>query len=107
MAFAGAGRAEEERVFPLLTEAGRRELVDQHTIHLLVEIELKAVERAVGVLKAGELVRRAKRRSSRPTARTLSERWPASISAPSCCLDLPTAAAGVRAIALSPRRQKA
>ena len=44
MAFAGAGRAEEERVFALADEAGRRQLVDQRAIHLLVEIKIKPVE---------------------------------------------------------------
>ena len=40
----------------LLNEARGGELVDQHAIHLLVEIEIKAVERAVGIAEAGELV---------------------------------------------------
>ena len=56
MALAGARRPEEERVFALLDEAGGGELVDQHAIHLLVEIEIEAVERAVGIAEAGELV---------------------------------------------------
>ena len=56
MAFAGARRPEEERVFALLDEARGGELVDEHAIHLLVEIEIKAIERAVGIAEAGELV---------------------------------------------------
>ena len=56
MALAGAGRAEEERVLALLDEAGGGEVVDQRAIHLLVEIEIKAVERAVGIAKARLLV---------------------------------------------------
>ena len=56
MALAGAGRTEEERVFALGDEARGGELVDQRAIHLLVEIEIEGVERAIGIAEAGELV---------------------------------------------------
>lgn len=56
MALAGARRSEKERVLALLNEACSREFVDQHAVHLLVEIKIKGVERAVGISKAGEFV---------------------------------------------------
>ena len=56
MALASAGRAEEERVFALLDEARRGEFIDEHAVHLLVEVKVKGVEGAVGVPEAGELV---------------------------------------------------
>lgn len=43
---------EKERVFALADEAGRRQFVDERPIHLLVEIKIEPVERAVGVAKA-------------------------------------------------------
>ncbi len=52
MALPGAGRAEEERVFALLDEAAGGQLVDERPIHLLVEIEVEAVERAIGIAEA-------------------------------------------------------
>ena len=52
MALAGARRAEEERVFALADEAGGGELVEQRAIHLLVEVEIEAVERAIGIAEA-------------------------------------------------------
>ncbi len=55
MTLAGARWAQEEDVFALLDEAARREFVDERAIHLLVEVEVKGVERAVGVAKAGLL----------------------------------------------------
>src|SRR5215471_8309194 len=54
--FAGAGRTEEEDVFTLCDKPDGRELVDQRAIHLLIEIKIKGVERAVGVAEACELV---------------------------------------------------
>jgi hypothetical protein len=56
MAFAGARRAEKERIFPLRDEARGRELADERAVHLLVEIEIKVVERAAGITKAGQFV---------------------------------------------------
>ena len=56
VALAGAGRAEKERVFALADEAGGGQFVDERTIHLLVEIEIKAVERAIGIAEARLLV---------------------------------------------------
>src|SRR5688500_9718384 len=56
MALAGAGWTEEEDVLVLGDEACRGELVDERAIHLLVEIKVKGVERALGVTKARELV---------------------------------------------------
>ena len=53
MALAGARRAEKERVFALANEAGRREFVDERAIHLLVEIKIETVERAVRIAEAG------------------------------------------------------
>jgi len=55
VALAGAGRPEEESVFALAHEAGGGELVDESAVHLLVEVEVEAVERAVGVAEAGLL----------------------------------------------------
>ena len=52
MALAGAGRAEEERVFALADEAGRSQLVDERPIHLLVEIQIKPVERVIRITEA-------------------------------------------------------
>ena len=43
---------EQERVFALRDEATGRELVDQRSIHLLVEIEIEGVERAAGITEA-------------------------------------------------------
>src|SRR5262249_1683147 len=43
------------RVFPLLNEAPRREVVNEGAIHLPVEIEVEVVERALGIPKAGLL----------------------------------------------------
>ncbi len=51
MTLACARRAEEEDVFPLQDEAPGRQLVDERAIHLLVEIEVKGVEGAVGIAK--------------------------------------------------------
>src|SRR5207247_11424812 len=49
-------RSEEEHVLALGDEARRGELVDERAIHLLVEIKVKGVERALGVAKAREFV---------------------------------------------------
>ena len=43
---------EKERVFALRDEAAGGELVDQRAIHLLVEIEIEGVERAIGITEA-------------------------------------------------------
>ena len=42
MTFAGARRAEKERVFALRDEAAGGQVVDQRAIHLLVEVEIEA-----------------------------------------------------------------
>ena len=55
MTLADAGRAEEERILPVLDEAPRGQLVDQRPVHLRVEIELEAVGRPVRVAKPGLL----------------------------------------------------
>jgi hypothetical protein len=49
MTLAGAGRAEEDRVLALAEETAGGELEDEAAIHLLVEVEVEAVERLVGV----------------------------------------------------------
>jgi hypothetical protein len=41
MAFASAGRAEEEHVLSLADEARGGELVNERTIHLLVEVKVE------------------------------------------------------------------
>jgi hypothetical protein len=56
MALAGARRTEEKDVLALGDEAGGGKLVDDRAIHLLVEIEIKGVERAFRVTEARELV---------------------------------------------------
>ena len=56
MALAGARRTEEEDVLALGDETCRGELVDERAIHLLVEIKIKGVERALRVTEARELV---------------------------------------------------
>ena len=56
MALAGPGRSEEESVFALGDEAGGGELEDERAVDLLVEGEVEAVERAVGISEAGLLV---------------------------------------------------
>ena len=43
---------EKERVLPLRDEAARGELVDQRPIHLLVEIEIEGIERAIRIAEA-------------------------------------------------------
>ena len=42
------GGPEEEDVLALQDEAGGGQVVDERAVHLLVEIEIKGVERAVG-----------------------------------------------------------
>ena len=56
VALPGAGWPEKERVLALRDEAAGGELVDQRAIHLLVEIEIEGVERAVGIAEARLLV---------------------------------------------------
>src|SRR5712691_4538317 len=48
--------AKKERVFPLRDEAAGREVVDQCPVHLLVEVKIKAIERAIGIAEAGLFV---------------------------------------------------
>ena len=60
MALAGAWRAEKERVFALRDEAAGGQLVDQRAVHLLVEIEIEGVERAIGIAEARLFVRGAR-----------------------------------------------
>ena len=55
MTLAGAGRAEKEHVFASFDEARGRELEDELTVHLLVEVEVEAVEGLAVVAKAGLL----------------------------------------------------
>jgi hypothetical protein len=47
---------EKERVLPLRDEAGSGQFVDECAVHLLVEIEIEAIEGAIGIAKAGLLV---------------------------------------------------
>ena len=56
MTFPRPWRAEKERVFPLRDEAAGRELVDQRPVHLLVEIEIEGIERAIGIAKARQFM---------------------------------------------------
>jgi hypothetical protein len=56
VALPGARRCEEKDVLALGDEAGGREVVHQGAVYLLVEIEIKGVERALGIAKARELV---------------------------------------------------
>ena len=56
MTLAGPGRPEQQGVFALGDEAGGGELEDERAVDLLVEGEVEAVERAVGVAEAGLLV---------------------------------------------------
>ena len=44
--------AEKERVFPLRDEAAGGQVVDQRPVHLLVEIEIEAIEGAIGIAEA-------------------------------------------------------
>ena len=48
-------RAEQEAVLSLLNEAAGGQVVDQGPVHLFVEIEIKRVEGAVAIAKAGLL----------------------------------------------------
>src|SRR5205809_7346200 len=48
--------AEKERVFPLRDEAAGRQLVDQRAVHLLVEIEIEGIERAIGSANARQFM---------------------------------------------------
>ena len=56
MTFAGARRSEKQRVLAPGNKACGGEVVDERAIHLLVEIKVKGVERALRVAKAIELV---------------------------------------------------
>src|SRR5712691_7906096 len=48
--------AEKERVFPVRDEAAGGQLVDQRPIHLLVEIEIEGIERAIRIAKARQFM---------------------------------------------------
>jgi hypothetical protein len=47
---------EKEGVFATADEGGGRQIEDEGAIHLLVEIEIEAVERLAGIAEAGLLV---------------------------------------------------
>ena len=49
-------RARSGGVFPLPDETASGELVDRRAIHLLVEIEIEGVERAIGIAETRPLV---------------------------------------------------
>jgi len=53
MTLARAARPEKQRVFPLANEGACGQIEDQAAVHLRVEGEVEAVERSVGVPKAG------------------------------------------------------
>src|SRR3989442_15379109 len=46
----------KERVFPLRDETAGGELVDQRPVHLLVEIEIEGIERAIRITEASLLM---------------------------------------------------
>jgi len=54
---AGARRAEQQHVFALADKARSGEIVDEGAIHLLVEIEIKAIESTVGVAASSQWAR--------------------------------------------------
>ena len=56
VALAGTGRTEQECVFALGDEACGGEFEDERAVDFLVEGEVEAVERAVGVTESGLLV---------------------------------------------------
>ena len=75
MTLAGAGRAEEEDVLALQDEAAGGQVVDQRAVHLLVEIEIEGVERAIGDRGSAPAgCRRAMSRSCRRTQFVADER---------------------------------
>src|SRR3989441_1082300 len=47
---------EKERVFPVCDEAAGGQLVDQRPVHLLIEIEIEGIERAIGIAKARQFM---------------------------------------------------
>src|SRR5439155_23677453 len=51
MALAQSGRPEQQHILALPDEARRRQLVQERAVHLLVEVEIKGVEGAVGIAK--------------------------------------------------------
>jgi hypothetical protein len=55
VALAGAGRAEEERILGRGEEVSGGEVEDQGAVHLLVEVEVEAVERLALVAEASLL----------------------------------------------------
>jgi len=55
-ALAGAGRSEKQHVLSLRDEPGGGQVVDERAIHLLVEIEIKGVERAIRIAEARQFV---------------------------------------------------
>ena len=56
VALAGAGGAEEEGILPLRDETCGRQLVDERSIHLLVEGEVEAIQCPVRIAEARLLV---------------------------------------------------
>ena len=53
VAFAGAGRAEEEGIGVLGDPAGGSQLEDEGPVHLLVEVEIEGVQALADVAEAG------------------------------------------------------
>jgi hypothetical protein len=56
VALAGPWRPKKQGVFTLLDEACGGELVDQHAVHLFVEMKIKGSERPIRIPEAGEFV---------------------------------------------------
>ena len=56
MAFPRPWWPEKERIFALRDKATGGQVVDERAIHLLVEIKVKAIERAIGIAEAGLFV---------------------------------------------------
>ena len=50
--FPAAGRTDQQNVFALRDEATGRELEEERAIHLLVEAEVEAIERATRITEA-------------------------------------------------------
>lgn len=52
---AGARWSKKQRVLPLRNEARDGQVVDEGPVHLLIEVEVEGVERALGIAKTGLL----------------------------------------------------
>src|SRR5690349_7342363 len=52
---AGAARSKEQGVFALADESAGSQVVDQTTIHLGIEVEVKVIERLVRIAEGGLL----------------------------------------------------